>query len=209
MSDMKDLIFDLGGVLLHWDPQAPGRAAGVTPEEMDLLTKGLFLHPDWLELDRGTVEKDDVMQRTRERTGLDAGLIKRVFDTLTICLSPIPESIELLRELSNEGHRVFVISNMHEDSARYLENNYDFWECFNDVLFSCDVKLVKPDEAIFRMAFERFGVDPSNAVFFDDTKENVVAADRLGLNVIHFSSAAETRRILREKGWALSGIPTT
>ncbi|MCG8453835.1 MAG: HAD family phosphatase [Spirochaetales bacterium] len=193
MKSQISVVFDLGGVLLNWNPQKLIEQAGANVHEAALLQRHVFEHQDWLELDRGTLTREMAQQRAIERSDLKASLVERLFDLLPSSLEPIPAMVKNLESLVDQGVPCYVLSNMHEASARFLEQNCDFWPLFEGTLFSCDEKLIKPERAIYERVEEKFDLKGPNIVFLDDTQDNIRAAKQQGWGTIHVQASVDVR----------------
>ena len=101
-----------------------------------------------------------------------------------------------MRRLKGAGHRLFYLSNMPAPYADHLERSHDFFDLFDDGVFSARVQLMKPDPAIFREASRRFGLAPGEMLFVDDVAHNVEAARALGWQALHYRGAAECEAAL-------------
>jgi len=87
---------------------------------------------------------------------------------------------------------------MHIASFAHLEKEYDIWDMFDGIVISSRIKKVKPDIEIYEHLLGEYNLDASETVFIDDTKENLVAANSIGIQTIHFVSAAQCRQALVE-----------
>ncbi len=135
------------------------------------------------------------------RTGLARADVQRVVDAVPHELQPIPETVELLRRLRDEGRHLTFLSNMPAPYAEHLEREHGFVRWFEDGVFSGRVRAAKPEPAIFQLAAQRFGRLPQDLVFLDDVPANVDAARALGWNALHFVDAAQAEAELRANGW--------
>ena len=198
-----NLIFDLGGVVVRWDPAAI--IASVFDDE-DLrarVREGVFAHPDWLELDRGTLDREDAIRRAARRIGMAEAEIRRLLLAVPPSLTPIPETIELLYRLKARGYRLYCLSNMHFASIEHLEREQKFFEVFTGKVISCRLKLCKPEPAIYEQALKANDLDAKDTVFIDDVDVNIEAAAKVGLHTIQFQNAAQCARELRALGVSL------
>jgi putative hydrolase of the HAD superfamily len=191
-----DLVFDLGGVLVRWDPQAI--AAGVFAEAStrSLVLREIFQHPDWLALDRGTLAREAAVTRGAQRTGLPAAEVARLLKAVPPSLVPIGETVALLHRLKAQGHRLYCLSNMHLASIEHLEATHDFFALFHGKVISCRLNFCKPEPEIYRHLLEAHALQPSRTVFIDDVEANVAAARQLGMHAIRFENAAQCEREL-------------
>lgn len=198
-----NLIFDLGGVVVRWEPDAI--IAGVFQDEKSraAVREGVFAHPDWLELDRGTLDREDAIRRAAQRTGMAPSEIRRLLLAVPPSLAPIPESIDLLYRLKARGHPLYCLSNMHVASIEHLEREHEFFEVFTGKVISCRLNLCKPEPAIYHAALKANGLEAKDTVFIDDVDVNVEAAAKVGLRTIQFQNAAQCERALRALGVSL------
>ncbi|MEW6751407.1 MAG: HAD family phosphatase [Candidatus Latescibacterota bacterium] len=193
MPHVTSVIFDLGGVLLHWDTRAIAAAAFGDPQEQEAVHRAVFEHPDWLELDRGTLDEEEAVRRFAGRSGQPEPRLRELMEQVRAHLSPQPESVALLADLRDRGVRLYCLSNMHARSVAYLQQHHAFLAWFDGAVFSALVRRVKPDPWIYRHLLGQHGLDPAASAFVDDTPENVEAARRLGLHGVLFTSADACR----------------
>ena len=191
-----NIVFDLGGVVVNWQPENIIRHFFQDPDQQDIVRSEIFAHEDWIELDRGTLELDQAIIRGAARTGLPRARIAELLNAVPEFLTPIGETIELIRAIHGSRNRLFVLSNMHLASACYLEKTYGIWKLFDGVVFSSRVQMVKPEMEIYEHLLSTYGLDAADTVFIDDVSENVTVASALGMKTILFSDAYRCRQDL-------------
>lgn len=160
--------------------------------------KEIIEHPDWVDLDRGTISLDSAIDRGAVRTGLPARDIARLMNAVPGYLTPIDHTIDLLRRLGNTDNRLFVLSNMHHASIAHLEQQHDIWGLFDGVVVSSRIKMVKPEFEIYQYLLDTYQLEPAETVFIDDLPVNLEAASSLGIRTIHFIDAAQCERSLSD-----------
>ncbi|HVJ10304.1 MAG TPA: HAD family phosphatase, partial [Burkholderiales bacterium] len=195
-----NLIFDLGGVVVRWDPDAI--IAGVF-SQADLRKsagQAVFAHPDWIELDRGTLGRDEAIRRAAQRSGIAEAEIRKLLLAVPPSLVPFPDTVDLLYRLKARGVPLYCLSNMHFASIEHLEREHKFFEVFSGKVISCRLNLSKPENAIYEHALKTYGLKPRDTVFIDDVDVNVAAAAKLGIRTIQFKNAAQCERELRTLG---------
>ncbi len=195
-----NLIFDLGGVVVRWDPAAIIASVFQDQKLRARVREGIFEHADWLELDRGTLGREDAIRRAAQRVGMAEGEIRRLLLAVPPSLVPIPATIDLLYRLKAQGHPLYCLSNMHVASIEHLEREQKFFEVFTGRVISCRLNLCKPEAAIYRHALETYGLRAEDTVFIDDVEVNIEAAAKVGLHTIQFRDAAQCERELRALG---------
>ncbi len=201
-----NLVFDFGGVLFHWRPHeivqqvlpelAPTRAAA------DRWVLDIFqgYGGDWGEFDRGTLAAAPLAERIARRTGLRVAQARAVIDAVPHALTPMVASVALLERLHQRGSALFYLSNMPGAYARHLQATHAFIGLFRRGLFSADVRLIKPEPAIFAHAAATFGIEPAQTLFIDDVVANVDAARVAGWQALHFQNSQQCEAALLQRG---------
>ena len=191
-----NIVFDLGGVVFNWQPDAIIRSIFNDTDAQNLVRKGVFEHSDWIELDRGSITPEQAIDRGAARTGLRAEDVERLLEAVPPSLTPIEATIELIHELSGTRNRLFVLSNMHLASITYLEQRHTFWEVFDGIVISSRIKMVKPEIQIYEYLLNRYRLQPDDTLFIDDLQENLAAASSIGIQTIRFINPDQCRRAL-------------
>ena len=200
-----NIVFDFAGVVFHWNPPALLRQTlpQHAPDDdaaralMHELFQGFLPGSDWADFDLGLIEPAALATRIARRTGLAEAELHAVIAAIPRHLAAHPPTVELMRGLKRAGHRLFYLSNMPAPYAEHLERSHDFFDLFENGVFSARVNMMKPDPAIFREAARRFGLAPAELLFIDDVAHNVDAARALGWQALHFTSAADCAAALR------------
>jgi putative hydrolase of the HAD superfamily len=112
-----------------------------------------------------------------------------------------------LQELRAAGIKTALLSNMHHDMIAYLRENFDWMDQFDFITFSAEVRLVKPDAAIYEHTLCGLGVTPSETLFVDDREINIKAAREIGMKAVKFRSTAQLRKDLEEFGFPILPVP--
>ena len=191
-----NIVFDLGGVVFKWQPDAIIRSIFKDTDTQNLVRKGVFEHSDWIELDRGSITPAQAIVRGAARTGLRNEDVERLLEAVPPFLTPIEATIELIHELSGTSNRLFVLSNMHLASITYLEQRHTFWDVFDGIVISSRIKMVKPEIQIYEHLLNRYQLQPVDTVFIDDLQENLAAASSIGIQTIKFVNPDQCRHAL-------------
>jgi putative hydrolase of the HAD superfamily len=191
-----NVVFDLGGVLVRWDPDAIITGVFSDPESQKIVRRAIFSHADWLALDRGTLPREEAIARGAARAGLPAADIEKLLLAVPPSLVPFPDTVALLRRVKAAGHRVFCLSNMHFASIEHLEREHDFFKLFEGKVISCRLNLCKPEPGIYAHLLKQYGLAAKETVFIDDVQVNLDAASKLGIHTIRFENAAQCEREL-------------
>lgn len=193
------IIFDLGGVLIDWDPRYLYRTIFRTEEEIDRFLSGVCT-PAWnAEQDRGR----SLREATEDLAAVHpefANEIRAYYGRWHEMLGgPIHETVELLQSLKQgEQYRLLALTNWSAETFPIARNRFDFLDWFEGVVVSGEEKLIKPDPKLYRVLLDRYQVEPSRAVFLDDAEKNVVAARELGMQGIVVRSPMQLREDLAD-----------
>ena len=183
-----NIIFDFGRVVFTWDPKPFVEKYFQDPETRLMINCEIFDHPDWLEIDRGTLTLEQLAVRAAKRTQISSDCLLKMLYNVPDILQPIPETVLLLGRLKKRQHTLYALSNMGEYSMTKLEKINPFLEIFDGMVISSEIKLVKPDPAIFHHLLHKFGIKAQESVFIDDHAPNIHTAASLGFHTIHFTT---------------------
>jgi putative hydrolase of the HAD superfamily len=179
--------------VLRWNPDSIVRDFTSNEATQSVIRREVFKHPDWLQMDRGVLTEEKAIDRFRDRTGLSAAELSALMQAVRDSLQPIPETVELLEDLAARNVPLYCLSNMPASTANYLRARYSFWRLFRGIVISGEIRLVKPDPAIFEHAVACFSLTPGNTAFVDDHLPNIESAGRLGFKTLLFSDPAQCR----------------
>lgn len=191
-----NIVFDLGGVIFNWQPDKIIRSVFDDSEIQQLVRVEIFEHADWVELDKGTLDVERAIDRGALRTKLPRSDISKLMSEVPRSLTPIHDSMELLRSIRDTDNKFYVLSNMHFPSIEHLERESSIWSMFEGIVISCRIRKVKPDIEIYQYLLNEHRLVADETVFIDDTDINLVAASRLGIITIKFVSASQCRQDL-------------
>jgi putative hydrolase of the HAD superfamily len=195
---VKNVIFDLGGVVIEWNPERILEGYYADPQMRAIMKTALFLHPDWLQLDRGTLSEADLLVRAGGRTGRPPAELAGLLDAVRESLHAKPDTVALLEKLSARGVPLYCLSNISSDIFAYLRGRHSFWEVFRGTVISGDLKMMKPEREIFEFLLHRYGLVAQETVFVDDNAPNVEAARALGIHAVWFKNARQCEQELEE-----------
>lgn len=183
----KNVVFDIGNVLLSFNPQAYLKDKGLENKSKHLY-KEIFLAKEWLSLDRGTLTEKEVIEVYVSRNKDYEEEIRLVFDGWYNILQPIEESVEILKTLKSNGYNLYYLSNFHHLAFEHILKEYDFFKIFDGGVVSYEEKLLKPEKEIYETLIRRYDLDRNETIFVDDTKINVEMANELKIKGILFES---------------------
>lgn len=197
---INHIVFDIGKVLIHYDPSLPYQRLIPDAGERKWFFDNVCTH-DWnIEQDRGRSWEEAEMlligahpereEQIRHFRKYWHEMVPHAYD----------HSVAVMEELIARGHDVTMLTNFASDTFREAQVRYPFLTKTRGVTVSGDVKLIKPDVAIYEMHAESFGLDPATSIFIDDTVANVEGARKAGWQAVHFTGADKLRADLRAHG---------
>lgn len=198
---MRSVVFDLGGVVLDWNPDSILERYYADEESRATLKSVMFQHPDWLLMDRGVILESEMVDRVRQRTPRSpvelAGLLQAVRESL----APKPDTVALIDRLAQRGVALYCLSNMPATTFAYLRERYDLWSVFRGIVISGEINMMKPEREIFEHLLTRYELTARDTIFIDDHEPNIQAAAQLGIKTVWFRDArqceAELEPLLR------------
>ena len=197
---IKCVVFDLGRVLVDWDPRHLYRQLMDDEAEMEHFLTTVCTMEWHTEHDRGVSFKDNADRLVSDYPEHEA-LIRAWGDRWPETIkSTIDGSVQLARRLMANGYTVVGLTNCPDDGFDDLCATWGIFEGFDDVVVSGREKLVKPDPAIFHLTLERAGHPAEAVAFLDDSLRNVEAARALGIHAIHFHAPDQAAAALQALG---------
>ena len=202
---VKSVVFDLGGVLIDWDPRYLYRKL-LDDEAAVEEFLATVCTPEWnAEQDRGRPFAEGVAELVG-RHPVHAAAITAYHERWPEMLGgAVGGTVEVLAELRAAGVPVYALTNWSAETFGIARERFEFLEWFDGVLVSGEERMIKPDPAIFRLLLDRFGLDPGATFYIDDSPANVAAADRLGFDAVRFTRPAQLRRDLEARGLLSAG----
>ncbi len=194
------VVFDLGGVLIDWDPRYAYRQMGGMEAEIEHFLEHVATSEWNHQFDAGRPFAEGIAER-KERFPEYAAWIEAWWDRWPDMLGgAIDGTVALLRELKDAGTPLYALTNWSAETFPIARERFDFLGWFDGVVVSGEVRKAKPDADIFGHLVDDFGVVPAQAVFIDDSPANVETARRLGFHGIDFTTPAALRADLARLG---------
>ena len=182
-----NVVFDVGQVLIRWDPRLVLRDEFSDDGEIDAFLDEIGFYPWNLEQDRGRSWDEAVAAKTAEYPRHARLIAKFHTDWHTAVPGHIPQSVEALAMLRAMGRPVYAITNFSAEKWAECQDRFAFLNGFRDVVVSAHERLVKPDPAIFDLFLERNGLVAEDCLLIDDSAANIATADHLGFETIHLT----------------------
>jgi len=191
------VVFDLGGVLIDWDPRHLYRKLFAGDDAaMEYFLATVCTHEWNRRQDAGRSFAEGAQLLKAEHPD-KAELIDAYYSRFDEMMAgPIAGSVEILADLRDRGTPLYGLTNWSAETYPAALKRFAFLRWFRGILVSGDIQLVKPDPRIFALLIERFAVEPQRTVYIDDVEANVAAARPFGIHPIHFTTPARLREEL-------------
>lgn len=186
---VKNIVFDIGRVLVGWEPYSHNFFDEKTNK---IVCEAMFDSGLWMEFDRGVLEEDEIIRRMTAVVNGYEQQIKYYVDNIDKVVSKKEYAAPLIKSFKEKGYKVYYLSNYNQPVLRSAPDVLYFLPEMDGGIFSCDVKLVKPDHRIYELLCEKYNLIPSECIFIDDRKDNVDGAIECGWQAILFTNYDDT-----------------
>jgi len=206
---IKTIIFDLGGVLMTDVPlkQIAEELAKDSPLSKEELHAHLYPTEYWNLLTLGKITEDEYWDNFLQASKINVDK-KYLKEKVRSSLYPLGHSTRIVN-LLKDHYKLGVLSNHAKAWSKYMIQTFDLFKSFDQMIFSCDVGLRKPDAKIYEIALEKLKCDTQECIFIDDKKRNTDAAEKLGIKGITFEDAPKLIKDLEVFGAKLESTDTS
>ncbi|MGX5736530.1 HAD family hydrolase [Bosea thiooxidans] len=199
-SNAPTVVFDVGNVLLRWDPRRVYRELIPEPERLDWFMQNVCTAAWNLEQDRGRSWEEAVATLVSQHPDWEREIRayhERWHDSIP---ESIADSVAVLEELKGQGEKVYAITNFSREKWAECLIRFPFLQSFDGVVVSAHERLLKPDPAIYEVLLGRYALHAGGCIFIDDSEKNVAAARDVGMQAVHFVEPIDLRAELRGLG---------
>ena len=199
---MKEVvIFDLGGVLIDWNPRYVYREIFNNEEEMEYFLEHITTSEWNEEQDAGRSLSEATEMLVEMYPQHEINIRKYYGEWRGMLKGAIAQSVKILERLKKENNvRLYALTNWSAETFPFALKTFNFLEWFDGIVVSGEEKLKKPDPQIYHLLLSRYSLDASVCVFIDDNLRNVEAARACGIDSIHFETPSQMLKELRKRG---------
>ena len=199
---LKTIIFDLGGVLIDWNPVKPFIQVFKGDNEKALwFIKNICTHEWNAQTDAGKSFDDAINERVIEFPEFEREI--KLYKELWVDMleGEIPGTVSILEDIhSKKDHKLLAITNWSAETFPVAIERYSFLNLFEDIAVSGELKMIKPGAEIFEYMLKKHALDPTESVFIDDNPMNIETAEKLGFKGILFETPDQLKKDLTELG---------
>ncbi len=188
---MKNIIFDIGSVLIGYRWKDMCLEAGWKEEKADKIGRGFFDSPLWPDFDAGLVTTEELVRSVAEKypdLEEDARWFIRSGKKMVI---ERPKIWELMKKLKEKGYGIYLLSNYSEELFALHTTDLPFWEFVDGGVISYQIRQIKPNPPIYQHLMQKYDLKPEECIFFDDREENTEGARRLGIQAVTVVDGSE------------------
>lgn len=192
---IKNIVFDLGNVLMEFNPLEYLEKFKFDEKIKKSLYKIIFKSNDWIEYDRGIYRHntDLIKKLVKENPDLE-NEIKLVLQKDWVKMHTIKsDTVEFLKELKKQGFKIYILSNLSEDTYKFV-SQFNFFNFVDGGIYSYELHICKPDKEIYKKLLEKYNLEAKETIFIDDIFDNIKSANELGINAIQFTTLDEVRQ---------------
>lgn len=196
--DVKNLIFDVGNVLLEYRWYQMLLDFGLTDEEAQAARPLIFENKLWDEFDLGNLTTQEIIDRYCEELPQYEELLRWFFGHLELMHVARPDVWERVHALKEKGYRIYLLSNYSEDFFNIHTKGASFMDDIDGKVVSYEIHEMKPDRIIYEHLLNKYDLKAEESVFFDDRSENTAAAEALGIRSYTITSKEYLMSVLNE-----------
>ena len=194
---MKNIIFDIGNVLLSFQPNEFLEQYYPDPIKNDLMAI-IFSSQEWIDLDFGHIMINDAILSLSHQHPHYYKEIEFVLSHWTQMLQPIQENVDLLKKLKDRGYQLYILSNFHKEAIETMFHQYQFFKLFDGSVISAYEHTVKPEQKIYEILLQRYHLEACESIFIDDMLSNIKTALHIGIQGIHLPYQANLEKELKQ-----------
>ena len=191
---IKNIILDIGDVLVKSNYQAFFQRKGLDGETANRVANATFFSPAWRELDRGVWSFERILDAFVENDPQDEEILRTVFQDAADFILAYPYAESWIRSLQAERLKVYCLSNLSDKIVRDCRKELAFLDLVDGRILSWEEKLIKPDPTIYRLLLDRYQLRAEECVFLDDSTVNVATAISMGLHGIVFQNQLQAQK---------------
>lgn len=203
MRMIKNVIFDVGKVLVEYDPDSYMERLGFDLKTRQAVNQAMFQNPLWEESDRGKLSTEELLKKFIFNGKEHKEEITKAYQMVGDTIELFPYSVAWIKELKQRGYRVYILSNYAEITYEQTKEKMEFLPYVDGAVFSFQCKWIKPEREIYEELCRKYSIEPRESVFLDDRLDNIEQARNLGFFGIQFESyeqaVKELERILNQK----------
>lgn len=197
---IENIIFDVGMVLVDFDWKGYLKSFGFSEEKYEKIADAVFRSQIWNERDRGLYDEEEYLRRFCAEAPEYAEDIREVLRRSPETIHSFDYAETWVKYLKNQGYHLYILSNYSDYTLEHTKGEMAFLKYMDGVVFSCEVKELKPEPEIYQKLLSMYDLDPAKSVFLDDRAENCRGAEAFGIHAILFRDLKQAAAELEKMG---------
>lgn len=197
---IKNIVFDVGKVLVDFNWRGFMDTLGLVPDVYEKVANATVLSELWNEFDRSKMADEEILEGFLEKAPGCEKEIMQFWDNMGNCIKQYGYAHEWIQSLKERGYGVYLLSNYSRRMYSLSIEELSFVEEVDGAVFSYEVQSTKPEPEIYQALFEKYQLEPTECVFVDDNRGNIVAANQLGMATILFHTKPQAEEELKSLG---------
>lgn len=196
---IRNIIFDIGGVLLDYNPKTYLDKLNIEEGKRKELNDIIFHNQKWKDCLNGFITNSELIEYLIKENLKYKNEIEQILskNNLKYMLPPKQEMIEYYKTLKQKEYKIYLCSNITEDTYNYIKDSFEIIQVAEGGVFSCFENISKPNVEIYQKLIEKYNLDIEKSILIDDTKRNIISANDIGLNGILFNNIEDIKKILK------------
>ena len=196
---IRNIIFDIGGVLLNYNPKTYLDKLNIEESKRKILNDVIFHNPKWKDCLNGCITNSELIEYLVKENQKYKSEIEQILskENLKYMLPPKQEMIEYYKTLKQKGYKIYLCSNITKDTYNYIKDSFEIIRVADGGVFSCFENISKPNVEIYQKLIEKYDLDIGKSILIDDTKRNIISANDIGLKGILFNNIEDIKKILK------------
>ena len=194
---IKNVIFDLGNVLISFRPAEYLEKNNYPLSIRDIILNDVFRSREWAMIDSGSITTAEAIDILSVKSSLKKPEIAQIFDLRTDIMFPLEKNARLLPVFKEQNFGLYFLSNFPQDIFGEIKSSFEFFTYFDGGIISAKVKCSKPDPNIYRILAEKYKLKFSECLFIDDFEGNTRAAENLGMKVFYTAGSTDIAEDLK------------
>ncbi len=197
---IKNIVLDVGRVLVAWEPEAAMHRLGLSEEAVQAVADATVRTPDWDEMDRGAIDEEELLGRFIARAPDREKEIRLFVGNVGTAIRRFDYTTDWIARMKQSGYRVYILSNYAKRTFAQTKDELSFLAAADGAVFSYEIRMIKPEPGIYRTLFEKYGLNPEECLFLDDRQENADGAKAVGMEAICFVNYEQAVREMKTYG---------
>lgn len=196
---VKNIVFDIGNVLLKWSPPDIIKTLFPANPDQQILVQKIFKSQIWCDLNLGKLTEKEAISLYIKEFPKETSVFEILMDVVKESLTPLPGSLELFHKAYKSGKSLYSITDNVKEIMMFLKEKYDFFEKFQGIVVSAEEGFLKPSLEIYQILLDRYELISSETIFMDDVLRNVEGARQAGMHALHFTTAEACEKELQDR----------